>query len=269
VNVREPVVAGHFYPGGRSALLRTVEKFLPPEGPREKAFGVAAPHAGYVYSGATAGAVLGSVAVPETVILFGPNHTGYGEPYAVAAHDAWRTPLGETPVDADMRARLLAASRYLESDAVAHAREHSIEVMLPFLQVLRADVKIVPVALSGYPENPAWFEIGEAAAEAVSGSGREALIVASTDMTHYEDEKTAEEKDLYAVDAMLALDESALAQRIAEREISMCGHGPVIAAIVACRALGATRGRLVEYTTSGRVSGDRAQVVGYAGVVFE
>jgi len=268
-NIREPAVAGYFYPAARPQLLRLLERFVPQGSEKEDAVAMMVPHAGYVYSGATAGATFAKVVVPETVVILGPNHTGYGEPYAVADHDAWHTPLGDVPLDREFCRLLTAKSRYLEEDGVAHIREHSIEVQLPFLQFLRNHCSIVPIALSGYAENPAWKEIGDALAETIRETGKETLIVASTDMTHYEPKEDVEEKDHYALEAVEKMDEHILVERLLERDISMCGYAPVIVAMVAAKSRFARMGTLVSYSTSGDLSGKDKPVVGYAGMIFQ
>jgi len=268
--IREPAVAGYFYPEGKDRIQRILEKFVDRNADKQPCKALVSPHAGYVYSGATAGAVFSRTVIPETVIMMGPNHTGYGEPYSVAGHDSWLTPLGETEVDRNLAKMLVEASRYLHEDEVAHAKEHSLEVQLPFLQFLRKDVRIVPIALSGYVDDPAWNDIGEAIANVLHSEKREnkVLLVASSDMTHYEENAAAQEKDNYAIEAIMALDEDLLAQRIYEREITMCGYGPVIVSIIAAKNLGAERAELIKYATSGETSGDYAKVVGYAGILI-
>ncbi len=266
---REPVVAGYFYPGEKKQLLQILDHFVDRDCAKTDCMAAVCPHAGYVYSGATAGAVFSRAEIRETVIILGPNHTGYGEPYAVDVHDSWITPLGETEVDRKTAKALVQNSRYLEEDTVAHLKEHSLEVQLPFLQFLKKDVRIVPVSLSGHVDDPAWSEIGEAVAQAATASGAgKTLIVASSDMTHYEEQSAAEEKDNYAIEAILALDEQLLIQRIYERNISMCGYGPVITAMIAAKMLGAKEAELVRYATSGEASKNYSQVVGYAGILI-
>ena len=267
--VREPVVAGYFYPGQRNALIKMLERFVKVETEGENVISAVCPHAGYIYSGAVAGEVYSKIKIPESVIILGPNHTGYGEPYSVASHRKWLTPLGEVEIDGEIAEKLVEKSNYLEKDALAHEREHSVEVQIPFLQYLKKDVKIVPLVLSGYVDNPAWVEIGETIAEVIKESRRDILIVASSDMTHYESQRQAEDKDHYAIEAILSLDEDELIKRISERNISMCGYGPVIVAMVASKNLGAKRGDLIKYATSGDISGDYNQVVGYAGIIIK
>jgi len=266
---REPVVAGYFYPQSRSHLLRMLETFIKNTEEKENAKAVVVPHAGYIYSGKTAGEVYSKVLIPQTVIILGPNHTGYGEPYAVSSHNFWVTPLGKVEVDEEISSLLVEKSRYLEKDTLAHEKEHSIEVQIPFLQILKNNVKIVPISLMGYIDNPAWVEIGETIGEVIKNTNRKVLIVGSSDMTHYQPHNIAEENDRYAIEAINLLDEDLLIERIKEKDISMCGYGPVIVSIVASKFLGAKQGKLVKYTTSGETSGDWEQVVGYAGIIIK
>jgi len=268
--IRKPVVAGYFYPGTRENLLKVLENFVNRQSIREECIAAICPHAGYVFSGSTAGMVFSSIVIPETVIILGPNHGGYGEPYAIAEADCWSTPLGETVLNREISDRLKKESRYLQYDDIAHREEHSIEVQLPFIQFLNPEASIVPISLSGQMENPAWVEIGEAIARVVSGCGGtgKTIIVASSDMNHYESQQVTEEKDDYAIQAILALDEDLLLERISEKNISMCGYGPVITAIVAAKGLGAKEALLVEHTTSGYKNRDYSQVVGYAGITI-
>ncbi|MCX8082997.1 MAG: AmmeMemoRadiSam system protein B [bacterium] len=269
--VRRPVVAGYFYPSEKDILLRMLEGFIDNSAEQVNTTAIIAPHAGYVYSGRTAGKVFSRVVIPDSVIIIGPNHTGYGEPYAVDGHNLWHTPLGSVDVDTELADALVEKSQYLEKDTIAHLKEHSIEVQVPFLQFLKKDVKIVPVTVSGYMDDPAWYEIGESIAEVLIENGlkEKTLIVASTDMTHYEAQSIAEEKDNYAIEAILSLDEILLMDRLMEKNISMCGYGPVITTIIAAKNLGAKEAELVRYTTSAETSGDSSQVVGYAGIIIK
>lgn len=267
--IREPVVSGYFYPSGKAHLLRMLESFINIKANKEKVIGAILPHAGYIYSGKTAGLTYSKIEIPETVIILGPNHTGYGEPYSVADHDKWLTPLGEVEIDKEFVEKLVKNSRYLQKDEIAHIREHSIEVQIPFLQFLKKDFKIVPVVLMGYVDNPAWYEIGETIAEVIKESKKDCLILASSDMTHYEPHNVAEEKDNYVIEAICQLDEDEVIKRIEEKDVSMCGYAPVIVLIVASKILGAKKGELVYYTTSAETSRDYSQVVGYAGILIK
>jgi AmmeMemoRadiSam system protein B len=266
--IRKPVVSGHFYPAGKDELERMLRFMIGAPGEKAKARAVVVPHAGYAYSGAVAGKVFGVVEIPGSVIILGPNHTGYGEPFAVETSGAWETPLGMVQIDSGLARLLLQHSGYLQEDRLAARGEHSIEVQIPFLQYLRPDVTIVPVVLSGLVSSPAWAETGKAIAAAVKASGKDALIVASSDFTHYEPKKDAERKDRFVVEAIEVLDPALAVERIEQEEVSMCGYGPVLVAMAAAKEMGARRGVLLEYRTSGDVSKEYDSVVGYAGIAI-
>ena len=266
--MRRPFVAGQFYPGGREALRREIERLAPPAAVRRKALAVVSPHAGYLYSGPVAGAVFAATPVPGVVVLLGPAHGDIGPMFAVSRRGRWQTPLGESPVDGALADRVAAACALVEEDDGAHLREHSLEVQLPFIQFFRPDAAIVPLCVSyaaGYAELEA---LGRALAGAVREDGREVLIVASTDMSHYVSQKTAERQDLLAVRKVLDLDPAGLFETVTAERISMCGFQPTTAALVAALGLGATGAELVRYETSGRASGDYGRVVGYAGITI-
>ena len=266
--LRNPYAAGSFYPGSASALKNDLSRLIDSDAEKEDAIGVLVPHAGYQYSGAVTGAVISRIDVPGTVIIMGPSHSGIGKPFSVMAEGAWQTPLGNVPVDEGLAKKLIDGSDYLEADIAAHIREHAIEVQLPFLQFVRPDVNIVPIILTVAPPS-VYVQIGRDIARTLKESGRHALIMASGDMTHYEPDTTAREKDLKAVEAMRTLDSDELARRYEDLHITMCAFGPVMALMAAARELGGTTGELVEYRTSGDATEDREAVVGYAGVIFK
>ncbi len=266
-DLREPAVAGRFYPANEAALRREVDAYLAGDaGEKTKALGVVSPHAGYMYSGAVAGAVLSRVAIPARVAILGPNHRGVGKRGAVAAARSWRTPLGEAPVDGELAAALVGASPLLELDDRAHRDEHSLEVQAPFLQRLRPDVAITPVCL-GRLDAGECAEVGRALAEAIEEAGGDVLILASSDMTHYEPREAAETRDRLAIDAMLSLDPDRLLEVVERERITMCGVIPAAVMLHAALRLGAEEAILADYKTSGDVSGDYGSVVGYAGIV--
>lgn len=265
--IRKPAVAGSFYPGSKKELEEMIAGMVNGKATRQEVMGLVCPHAGYIYSGPVAGAALSRVRLTDTFIIMGPNHTGLGKPFAVMASGTWETPMGNVEIDSELAGKLLGNSAYLEEDAAAHLREHSIEVQLPFLQYFKKDVKIVPIVLS-HAAGSVYKEIGAEIAEVLNGLGREVVILASSDMTHYEPEDQARGKDHSAVEAILSLDEDALLGRIAEQNITMCGYGPVAALISAAKAMGARRAELVRYQTSGEASGDYSSVVGYAGIII-
>jgi AmmeMemoRadiSam system protein B len=261
---REPAVAGRFYTDDPRALAREVDDLLAAPRARAPALGVVAPHAGYVYSGGIAGAVYASVALPPRAIVLGPNHTGLGRPAALwPAGGGWGTPLGLVPVDAGLT-EALASGPGIELDRAAHLREHSLEVQLPFLQRARQDVAIAALCL-GPLDLAACEEVGRTVAAAAREAG--ALVVASSDMSHYVTAEVAREKDQLAIDRILALDPEGLHRTVRRERISMCGVIPATVMLFAARALGATRAELVRYGNSGDVSGDQRHVVGYAGLV--
>jgi hypothetical protein len=231
-----------------------------------EAIGLVLPHAGYVYSGPVVGSVLSRVIIKDTVVIICPNHTGRGKLFSIMVEGAWRTPLGQVDVDAELARSILEKSRYLEDDAAAHAFEHAIEVQLPFLQYFRKDFKIVPVVL-GQANGETYKEIGREIAAALRLLKRDAIVIASSDMTHYEEAESAKAKDAQAVQAMLALDEDDLLKRVARFNITMCGYGPVVSMLAAAKELGAGRAELIRYQTSGDTGGDNSSVVGYAGII--
>jgi len=265
--VRNPVVAGQFYPSSPSQLRQTIESMVDREAEKQEAIGLVCPHAGYVYSGPVAGAVISRVELKDTCIILGPNHTGMGKPLSIMSHGSWKTPLGEVSIDSEMAEQILAASPHLQEDETAHQMEHSIEVQLPFLQYFRPDIKIVPIMLS-FARSEAYKEIGQAIARAIQKLDRGAVIMASSDMTHYEPQESAEKKDRRAIEAILNLDEDELLRRVEKLHISMCGYAPVVSLIAAAKALGAQKAELVKYQTSGDIIGDYASVVGYAGIII-
>ncbi len=262
--IREPAVAGTFYPAHAAALAAGVDRFLEGAPSAKTAIGAVVPHAGYMYSGAVAGATYAAVAVPPRVLVLGPNHTGLGfSRAALSPAEAWRTPLGSVVLDPALR-ESLSAGPGVAPDAAAHAREHSLEVQLPFLQRARADVAIGALCLAhlSYGECERLAETVAAAARSAS-----ALLVASSDMSHYLPAAEARVADRRALEPLLALDAEGLYRRVHEEEITMCGVIPAVVMLLAARALGARTAELVRYAHSGEVSGDDERVVGYAGVV--
>jgi hypothetical protein len=264
---RMPAVSGQFYPGTASGLSRALLELTREVEAPEPAIGVVSPHAGYVYSGAVAGEVFSSVRVPGRAVIFCPNHTGIGEDAAIMSRGAWRMPWGDVPIDEELAARLETACPLLREDASAHSREHAIEVQIPFLHRFRPDVRIVPVAL-GRLSLEECRDLGEGVADAIAGDPGRPLLVASSDMSHYVPDAVARKKDRLAIDRMLALDPEGLFETVRSERISMCGVMPATVVLFAARRLGATSARLIRYATSGDVSRDFEQVVGYAGIAF-
>ena len=265
--LREPVVAGQFYPASANLLKKEIAGYIDEGAEKTKAVGAVVPHAGYIYSGETAGAVYSRLVLPATVILIGPNHTGHGEDYSIQVEGSWRMPFGEVQIDSVLAREILESSRYFVKDDAAHEQEHSIEVQIPFLQYLREDIKIVPIILS-HAGVDVCKNLGKAVAAAISCKRQDTLVIASSDMTHYESASQAKEKDEKAIHAIVNLDEEELINCIGKFHISMCGYVPSAVMLAACKKLGAKKAELVKYTNSGEKSGDSSQVVGYAGIII-
>ncbi len=266
--IRKPAVANQFYDGDPRRLKTIVSQLIGPIKAVRPVKAVIAPHAGYVYSGSVAGAAYARVEVPETVVILGPNHTGLGSYAAVMAQGAWNMPLGEVPIANELALEIMSRSNYLEEDIQAHIFEHSLEVQVPFLQVRQPGLSIVPICL-GPISYEACEDIGNAIAGAISSYERPVLMVASTDMTHYESHTQAEMKDKMAIEQILALNPRGLYDVVRGYSISMCGVIPTTTTLIAAKSLGATGADLVRYGTSGDVSGDYQQVVGYASIVVD
>jgi len=266
VDVRHPAVAGRFYPKVRQVLLDNIGSYLAAGEPPRAALGCIAPHAGYIYSGTVAGAVYADVAVPRRCVVLCPNHTGRGRPLAIMSEGDWETPLGSVPIDSELAGALKQQFPFLTEDADAHRSEHAIEVQLPFLQQKQTQLTFVPIALgTGHFET--LENLGTALAAVLRAQVEPVLIVASSDMNHYENDEITRIKDHKAIDRILALDPRGLYDAIMKEQISMCGFGPTVAMLTAAKSLGATSASLIKYATSGDVSGDHNVVVGYAGVV--
>jgi AmmeMemoRadiSam system protein B len=265
--IRQPAVAGSFYPSRPEELERDVRKFLGSGVESGPAIGAVVPHAGYVYSGPVAGAVYARVAIPRRAVVLCPNHTGAGAPAAIDPSDAWRTPLGDVPLARGLADRLLTLAPTLEEDARAHRREHSLEVQLPFLQVRRPDVEIVPVSL-GAASLPLCREVGRALATLVREEEDPPIVLASSDMNHYESRAVGRAKDDLALARVESIDAEGLFETVLQRSISMCGFLPATALLFAARDLGATRAEVTARRDSGDETGDDSSVVGYAGVVI-
>ncbi|HTZ95029.1 MAG TPA: AmmeMemoRadiSam system protein B [Terriglobales bacterium] len=264
--VRQPAVAGRFYPGDRNALLEELSSYLSPTASPRPALGCIVPHAGYIYSGPVAGAVFADIEVPRHCLVLCPNHTGRGRPLAIVSSGAWNTPIGSVSIDSQLADSLKQQFPLLNEDNEAHRSEHAIEVELPFLQLRRSHFTFVPIAL-GTGQFEVLEKLGEAVANVLRAQSEPTLIIASSDMNHYQNDAITRIKDHKAIDRILALDPRGLFDVVTKDDVSMCGYGPATVMLTAAKKLGATSAELVKYATSGDVSGDREMVVGYAGVV--
>jgi AmmeMemoRadiSam system protein B len=275
--VRYPVVAGQFYAGTKSALLKQIEWcYTHPHGPGKipqaqagprKVVGLVSPHAGYMYSGPVAAhgfALLAQDGMPSSVVVVGPNHTGIGSGVSIMVSGRWRTPLGDVEIDGQLASSIKRSSDIIDEDVAAHAGEHSLEVQLPFLQHLFGDkFKIVPICMMMQDEETS-EEVASAIAEAAAK--KDVVVIASTDFTHYEPQRSAVVKNGKAIDKILALDWRGLMRTIEDENISMCGYGPVSVMLKAVSELGAKRAKLLKYATSGETSAPMPEVVGYGSI---
>jgi len=284
---RRPAVAGTFYNGDPDLLTKDIERcFLNPHGPgripiihrqqehKGDVIGLVAPHAGYIYSGPAAAHAYNRLAadgLPETVVILGPNHHGLGQAAAIASATNWLTPLGTVHIDTEVAEAILSSSKFALEDDEAHLKEHSIEVQIPFLQFIGGHkVKIVPISISHLTLQDAIAlanDVGSAIANALEG--KNALIIASTDLSHYEPQDVANSKDAIAIEKILELDAEGLLEAVESNAISMCGATGTATAILACKALGATKAQKLAYYTSGDIIGDHKQVVGYCAMSLE
>lgn len=282
--IRQPAVAGRFYPAGPRELEQAVRQLIAEADAIQLAESLAGkvplpdlepriaraclvPHAGYVFSGAVAAAVFSQIKFPRQIIILGPRHRPGGADLAVNSEGSWHTPLGDVEIDSDLARALIAGCPLLVEDAVAHRNEHSLEVQLPFLQVLAGEFKFVPIAIATLDFRKL-AELGHALAKVISSSGEPVLLIASSDMNHYESDAVTRTKDHLAINQLLALDARALYDTVRNERITMCGCGPAVAVLTAANDLGVTQAEFVRYATSADINGDRDDVVGYAGMLF-
>lgn len=270
MRIRRPAVAGQFYPDHPAQLLAAVQGMLvEAAATASPARAAIAPHAGYVYSGRTAARVFARIEVPRRVVVLCPNHTGLGESRhggSAWAVGTWQTPVGDVAVDEALSAQLLAACPLLEDDPDAHRREHAVEVMLPFLLARRPDVVLTAVVLA-WADWPSCRALGEALAGVVRGSEEPVLLLASSDMNHYESAEVGKKKDALALAEVAKLDGERLLEVTRRNHVTMCGRAPAAAVLHAARLLGSASAEVVDYSHSGMVTGDDEAVVGYAGVI--
>jgi len=281
VKIRRPRVAGSFYEGDAEELKTQIKNcFLQEFGPKKRpkvnksgpreVIGLVCPHAGYMFSGSVAANAYYELALdgkPDTVVILGPNHTGYGSALALMNEGFWRTPLGDVEIDGETANRIVQETRLVDVDDLAHRFEHSIEVQLPFLQYLYgSEFKFVPICFQMQDLSSA-VEVGKALVKVLAS--KNAVVIASSDMTHYEPQGNAAAKDMMALKAVEAMDEKRFYSIIEARNVTACGYGPIAAVITAAKGLGAKEAKLLCYKSSGDVTGDYSSVVGYAAVSFK
>lgn len=266
-NIRKAAVAGQFYPSSKEKLKREIEGLVKTDLIKIDAIACILPHAGYIYSGKVAGETISHINIKNKIILIGPNHTGYGSEFSIMTSGIWQTPLGEIKIDNTLANQLLINSKHLEEDELAHLYEHSLEVELPFLQYFREDFEIIPITIAS-DRLEALKSLGKEIGATIENIKESVLIVASSDMTHYEPQKIAEKKDQEAIQAILELDEDKLFKKVKDLDISMCGYAPVIVIIAAAKYLKAKSAKLIKYLTSADTTKDQESVVGYAGLII-
>jgi len=276
MQVRTPAVAGMFYPSEKNKLTKLIEDcFLHPFGPgkkppkefKNKIFGVICPHAGYVYSGPIACHSIYSISSesPKLFIIIGPNHWGIGRSVATMKDCKWETPLGNVEVDSESAEEISRLSKTIEPDYFSHTREHSLEVQIPILQNTFSNFKILPISLVNQSKDVA-KDVGLAIAKIARK--KNAMIIGSSDFTHYEPNEFAHEQDMALIEPILEMDVDKFYDVLQKRKVSACGYGAIASTIIACKDLGAMKGELLKYATSGDVTGDMSSVVGYGSIVF-
>jgi MEMO1 family protein len=266
-SIRTPAVAGKFYPENPFELEKKVVYHLGNLSKKKrKAIGVVSPHAGFIYSGDIVGAVYSQIEVPETVILLGPNHTGLGENISVMTEGIWSMPMGNISIDEVFATQLCKETALAKPNSVAHQFEHSLETQLPFLQYLRKNFLIVPICLKKVNYSIC-KKLSKGIVNALEQTEKSALIIASSDMNHFESHKIAGEKDKKAIVKIENRDAQGLDETVRQEQISMCGVNPVTVMLLCSEKMGAQKAELIKYKTSGEVNGDKSRVVGYAGVI--
>jgi len=263
---RKSLVAGYFYPKKPDDLKKMIQSMVKDTKNRKKAICIISPHAGYQYSGPVAGAVYSSVKLPQRYIILGPSHSFTESKVAVMKSGIWETPLGDVEILEELAEMICNGSAVISEDSQAHIQEHSIEVQIPFLQYFHQNISIVPISISAYVSYEELVETGNAVAKAIQSYTEDVMIVASTDMSHYVSQEEAREKDFLAIDKILHLDPEGLHEIVIKENISMCGFQPTTASLIAAKALSARKAELIQYQTSGDVSGNTTEVVGYAGI---
>ncbi len=276
MQIRTPAVAGMFYPGEKNELKESIHQCflhsfgpgkLPPTEEKKKIYGVICPHAGYMYSGPIACHSFYSISSesPELFIIIGPNHWGVGCNVAAMKDCSWETPLGQVEVDSDAASELSKISNIVDLDFFSHTKEHSLEVQVPILQEVYSKFKILPIILIDQEKNAA-EEIGEAVA--TISKQKNSMIIGSSDFTHYEPNEFAHDQDKALIEPILDLDVDQFYKVLYEKNVTACGYGAIASTMIACKKLGATKGELLKYATSGDVTGDTSSVVGYGSIIF-
>ncbi len=264
--IRHPYVAGYFYPSDPDRLKSMLREMTDMNAKKTEAKCIISPHAGYIYSGKVAGSVYSSTILPENYVLLGPSHVYMDSRIAIMKQGTWRTPLGDVPVNEELAEMISSTDASVSQEDEVHTKEHSLEVQLPWLQFFKKEFTIVPLCISYYADYNDLEELGKAVAKSIKEFREDTLIIASTDMSHQETQVVAKNKDHKAIRQILNLDPEKLVDTVKKESISMCGFQPTAAALIAAKELGASTATLIQYQTSGDITGDYDQVVGYAGI---
>jgi AmmeMemoRadiSam system protein B len=267
--IRRPVVAGYFYPADAAGLRRALSTLAPTGASPRPARAVMLPHGSLSWCGTIVGATLSRVVIPRRCVVLGPSHIGGTIGWCLLTSGAYRTPLGDVPVDEACAEALRARCPSLEPDAWAHRGEHAIEVLLPFLQALGPrDLTVVPIII-GSEEPGQLRQLGVALAQVIRMQEEPALLIASADLSHFEPHGRVAQRDRDVIEAICALDEERLAREASQGSLRMCGYGAVACVLTAVRGLGASHGTLARYGTSADAGGDPASATGYAGIIID
>ncbi len=266
---RPAAVSGLFYPDNPDELRAYLSSVLDLHREKREIKAALAPHAGYIYSGKTAAACYSMFKQSDCYIILAPNHTGLGSPFSIMTGGTYTTPLGDVEIDEELSLKILKNSTILEEDPIAQIKEHAIEVQLPFLQFLSEKAgrsfKIVPIVLATQQFDDL-EEIGVAIASAIDK--RSAVIIASSDMNHYESQEITQKKDSLAIEQMLMYSPFGLLETVQKNSITMCGVGPAVSAMIAAKHLGASKAELIAHSTSAEINHDYHNIVGYSSIIF-
>jgi AmmeMemoRadiSam system protein B len=274
---RKPAVSGLFYPNKKEELLQTLKSLfldstfgpgaLPPSKERGKIYGVVSPHAGYVYSGAVAARAFYELSSSnfDTVIIIGPNHYGIGTEVGTMNEGSWITPIGKTRIDGELASEISDDCEIVKVDPIAHSRDHCIEVQIPFLQYINKSATILPIILRDQDKNTS-IELGKCIAKMIKN--RRVMLVASSDLTHYEPNDRAYSKDTKLISSIQGMNISHFYSVLENSQVTACGYGAIATVMMAAKECGAVNGKLLRYATSGDITGDVSSVVGYSAIVF-
>ncbi|MFH1282318.1 MAG: AmmeMemoRadiSam system protein B [bacterium] len=262
--IRHSIYSGTWYPRSQE----DIKDYIDPKAKPLNAIAALCPHAGWLYSGKTAGKVYSRLPVADVYVIIGPNHSGHGAPLSIYKQGVWKMPMGDVNINEETAKLIINNSEFLQEDYNAHSREHSIEVQIPFIQYFNNKAEIVPISMMS-DEDEICSDIGRSISSAIKKlPNKKFLIIASSDMSHYENRKIAKDNDSYAIDQILSLNPESLLEVVSNRGISMCGAGPVASMIYAAKDLGALEAQMIHYSTSGDITGDDESVVSYAGIIL-